>query len=450
MNKINRSLVKSQAKQIIKEKVFALFVLSAIVLFLVNGLTAGVYAYGSKDDIENLFGPNNSNSYSDNNSGQNTPEDFFKYFGNGDSNGDYNYNDGSDSNDSSSDNPIESFGQKYTPSDKIIGSSSKPTTMSVKSNIGLANIGSRGILIISIVLSPLFVSLCGFYVMLVKRDSNEQFQLGKEIQNIFKISFGPTYGHKIIIYILRWIFEFLWSLLLVIPGIVYHYSTYFAYQLMCENPNLKPTEALKLSKKMVKGNRGELFVLDLSFIGWSLLCCITFGLASIYVIPYYFTTQALYYENFKIRALQEGRITEDDFLSQEQRAAKYGFAGAEGANPYYANNGAQENQSNYYYNPNNANSNTQENAQNENAQNQNAAPSYTYNQNGVPNEHEPVKSGSYPSYANDSAPNETAQSSQDEYYHPTVQEPAQSEENVSNEAENTQSEQQPTDENTAE
>ena len=45
MNKINRSLVKSQAKQIIKEKIFALFVLSAIVLFLVNGLTVGISAY---------------------------------------------------------------------------------------------------------------------------------------------------------------------------------------------------------------------------------------------------------------------------------------------------------------------------------------------------------------------------------------------------------------------
>ncbi len=449
MNKINRSLVKSQAKQIIKEKVFALFVLSAIVLFLVNGLTAGISAYNSKDDLEDLFGPNNS--YSDNNSGQNTPEDFFKYFGNGDSNGDYNYSDGnSDSNDNSSDNPIESFGQKYTPSDKIIGSSSKPTTMSVKANIGLSNIGARSIFIVSIVLSPLFVSLCGFYIMLIKRDPNEQFQLGKEIQNIFKISFGPTYGHKIIIYILRWLFEFLWSLLLLIPGIVYHYSTYFAFQIMCENPNLKPTEALKLSKKMVKGNRGELFALDLSFIGWSFLCCITFGIASIYVIPYYFTTQALYYENFKIRALQDGRITEDDFLSQEQRAAKYGFAGAENSYTNYAPNGAQENQSNYYYNPNNANRNAQENAQNENAQNQNAAPFYSYNPNSVPTEQEPVQKGSYPSYADtnnnaeESAPNEAAQNKADEYYHPT----AANAESASIEAQDNENEQQPIDENT--
>ncbi len=417
MNKINRSLVKSQAKQIIKEKIFALFVLSAIVLFLVNGLTVGISAYNSRDNLEDIFGP--SNGSSDNSSGQNTPEDFFNYFGNGDYD---DYDDGNDSGDSSSDNPIESFGQKYTPSDKIIGSSVKPSIMLVNGNIGLEDIGLKSLTVVSVILSPLFVSLCGFYVLLIKRDPNEQLGLGKEIQNIFKISFGPTYGNKIVIYILRGVFEFLWSLLFVIPGIVYHYSSYFAFQLMCENPNLKPTEALKLSKKMVAGNRGELFALDLSFIGWWILTCITFGIASIYVVPYYFTTQALYYENFKLRALQEGKITEDDFLSQEQRAAKYAFAGA----------------------------------QNETAQNQNAAPFYSYNPNSVPTEQEPVQSGSYPSYANtddtaaenNSAPSEAANSEVDEYYHPTVQVPEANGEIPSVEVQDNENEQQPSDENT--
>ena len=448
MNKINRSLVKSQAKQIIKEKIFALFVLSAIVLFLVNGLTVGISAYNSRGDLEDIFGP--SNGSSDNSSGQNTPEDFFNYFGNGDY--DYDYDDGNNSGDSSSDNPIESFGQKYTPSSKIIGSSAKPTTMLVNGNIGLEDIGLKSLTVVSVILSPLFVSLCGFYVLLVKRDPNEQFGLGKEIQNLFRISFGPTYGNKIVVYILRGVFEFLWSLLFVIPGIVYHYSSYFAFQLMCENPNLKPTEALKLSKKMVTGNRGELFALDLSFIGWWFLTGITFGIASIYVIPYYFTTQALYYENFKIRALQEGKITEDDFLSQEQRAAKYAFAGAQNGNQNYADG---NNQSNYYYNPNNCD-NTQSAAQNETAQNQNAAPFYSYNPNGVPTEQEPVQSGSYPSYANtddtaaasDSAPSEEVNGEVDEYYHPTVQSPEANDEISSVDVQDNENEQQPSDENT--
>ena len=196
MNKINRSLVKSQAKQIIKEKIFALFVLSAIVLFLVNGLTVGISAYNSRDNLEDIFGP--SNGSSDNSSGQNTPEDFFNYFGNGDH--DYDYDDGNDSGDSSSDNPIESFGQKYTPSDKIIGSSVKPSTMLVNGNIGLEDIGLKSLTVVSVILSPLFVSLCGFYVLLIKRDPNEQLGLGKEIQNIFKISVLHTATKSLFIF----------------------------------------------------------------------------------------------------------------------------------------------------------------------------------------------------------------------------------------------------------
>lgn len=428
MNNINRSLVKSQAKQIIKDKIFALFVLSAIVIFLTQGLTIGVNVYTDSDDIENLFGPKNSNGYSDN-SNRNTPEDFFKYF-NGEQSDDndnsYDDDDSYDDGDSSSDNPIESFGQSYNGSDTGITNTSVNT-----SSIGyFSDTGIRGLTVLSIVLSPLLVSLLGFYVILVKRDPSEQFSLGEEIKNIFKVSFDATYGKKLVVSILRTLFITLWCFLFIIPGIVYNYSSYFSFQIMCENPNLKPMEALKLSKKMVAGNRGELFALDLSFIGWWILCGISFGIASIYAIPYYLTTQALYYENFKIRALQEGRITEDDFLSQEEKANKYAFAGAGNYyNPaqntneqYTANQNGSANA--YYYNPQQHTSDTgaAQTAANENAGEQNTSP--FYNPANVPSENEPTQSGSYPSYAN----NEQEKA---EYYQPPV-----NDETVSSEPEN--------------
>lgn len=428
MNNINRSLVKSQAKQIIKDKIFALFVLSAIVIFLTQGLTIGVNVYTDSDDIENLFGPKNSNGYSDN-SNQNTPEDFFKYF-NGEQSNDndnsYDDDDSYDDGDSSSDNPIESFGQSYNGSDTGITNTSVNT-----SSIGyFSDTGIRGLTVLSIVLSPLLVSLLGFYVILVKRDPSEQFSLGEEIKNIFKVSFDATYGKKLVVSILRTLFITLWCFLFIIPGIVYNYSSYFSFQIMCENPNLKPMEALKLSKKMVAGNRGELFALDLSFIGWWILCGISFGIASIYAIPYYLTTQALYYENFKIRALQEGRITEDDFLSQEEKANKYAFAGAGNYyNPaqntneqYTANQNGSANA--YYYNPqqHTADTGAAQTAANENAGEQNTSPFYT--PANVPSENEPIQSGSYPSYAN----NEQEKA---EYHQPPV-----NDETVSSEPEN--------------
>ena len=428
MNNINRSLVKSQAKQIIKDKIFALFVLSAIVIFLTQGLTIGVNVYSDSDDIENLFGPKNSNGYSDN-SNRNTPEDFFKYF-NGEQSNDndnsYDDDDSYDDGDSSSDNPIESFGQSYNGGDTGITNTSVNT-----SSIGyFSDTGIRGLTVLSIVLSPLLVSLLGFYVILVKRDPSEQFSLGEEIKNIFKVSFDATYGKKLVVSILRTLFITLWCFLFIIPGIVYNYSSYFSFQIMCENPNLKPMEALKLSKKMVAGNRGELFALDLSFIGWWILCGISFGIASIYAIPYYLTTQALYYENFKIRALKEGRITEDDFISQEEKEKKYGFAGAgnyynpaQNTNEQYTAN--QNDSANaYYYNPQQHTADTEaaQTAANENAGEQNTSPFYT--PANVPSENEPTQSGSYPSYAN----NEQEKA---EFYQPPV-----NDETVSSEPEN--------------
>lgn len=395
MNNIDRSLVKSQAKQIIKNKVFVLFLISAIVLILVNGISAGVTLYTSSDD---LFGPSGDNSYSDNQSGQNTPDDFFKYFNGGDGSddsGSYNYGDSS-----SSDNPIENFGQNSNQSYSSSSNLSLPNKLSVKTALTPTTVSVRSLTVLSIILSPLLISLYGLYVVLIKRDPNEEFKLGEEIKNIFKTSFDATYGHKIVIFILRNLFTTLWTILFIIPGIVYNYSTYFAYQIMCENPNMKPTEALRLSKKMVTGNRGELFALDLSFIGWGFLCAITCGIASIYVIPYYFTTQALYYENFKIRALQEGRITEDDFLTQEEKAQKYAFSdNADYYNSNVNNEQAAQNNANYYYNPA---QNSEAQTQSEEPNTDNTTQQYAYRPQNTkpPKENEPVQSGEYPSYTN--------------------------------------------------
>ena len=86
---------------------------------------------------------------------------------------------------------------------------------------------------------------------------------------------------------------------------------------MSEYPELSPWQAIKLSKKIVKGHRTELFALDLSFLPWIFLC--VFICPIIYVYPYIYTTQALYYENFKRRALATGAVTELDLLSDAQK-----------------------------------------------------------------------------------------------------------------------------------
>ena len=78
-------------------------------------------------------------------------------------------------------------------------------------------------------------------------------------------------GKVILLTIVQGIFVFLWSLLFVIPGIIASYRYAFAMLNLCQNPELGVMEALDLSKRQTLGYKWQLFVLQLSFIGWSLL-----------------------------------------------------------------------------------------------------------------------------------------------------------------------------------
>lgn len=324
MNNINRPLVKSQAKELIRDKVFSLFIISLIVAVLTNFSLSFNMADIERRAREIIGGSNEFSS------------DFYD-FGNG------NTFDSED--DFYQSNPFEDFEFNSVTGDEIIGSADTKTAIPVVGSVLPVVTSISGL--VGIVFIPLTVTLCGFYVSFIKRRPDEQFSLGTEIANLFKKSYDSTAFKKFIIVILRELFTALWSLLLIVPGIIYYYKSYFSYQIMCEYPNLKPTEALKLSEKMVKGNKGELFWLDLSFFWWYCLTAVTFGLASIYVIPYVSTTQALYYENFRLRALADGRITEDDFLSQDELKAKYtGYSQPD--NYYNPDFGTQQEQNNYY------------------------------------------------------------------------------------------------------
>jgi len=95
------------------------------------------------------------------------------------------------------------------------------------------------------------------------------------------------------------LFTGLWSLLFVIPGIVKAFSYSMAMYILAENPEIGALEAINRSKAMMNGHKMELFVLELSFIGWHLLGAITFGIAYIWVIPYMSATVANFYNKIK-------------------------------------------------------------------------------------------------------------------------------------------------------
>ena len=128
------------------------------------------------------------------------------------------------------------------------------------------------------------------------------------VSDMFRRSFND-YGRNLGGMLWMDLFIFLWSLLFIIPGIVKSYAYFAAPYIMSEFPAVRPTDAIKISMRMTDGFKGELFVLDLSYIGWQLLSALTLGLLGIlYVNPYYYTARAGFYEELKTYALNTGAV----------------------------------------------------------------------------------------------------------------------------------------------
>lgn len=100
-------------------------------------------------------------------------------------------------------------------------------------------------------------------------------------------------------YLLMTVLVFLWTLLLIVPGIIKSLAYSMAPYILKEDPEIGYMDALRKSEAMMQCHKMELFVLYLSFIGWILLGCITFGIGMLWVSPYIYGTVGLYYEDLK-------------------------------------------------------------------------------------------------------------------------------------------------------
>ena len=115
-----------------------------------------------------------------------------------------------------------------------------------------------------------------------------------------KAGFSGNYRNVVWVMFCRDIFIFLWTLLLIVPGIVKSYEYRMVPYVLAENPDLSREEAFALSKRMMDGDKMNAFILDLSFIGWALLTILTCGLVGIfYYQPYLALTDAALYQTLK-------------------------------------------------------------------------------------------------------------------------------------------------------
>ena len=108
-------------------------------------------------------------------------------------------------------------------------------------------------------------------------------------------SYFPYWKTAAVARFLQCLYIFLWSLLLVIPGIVADYSYAMTEYSLAEHPELTAGEAIRRSKEMMRGNRWRLFCLNFSFIGWDLLCLFTLGIGNLWLAPYKQAAQANFY-----------------------------------------------------------------------------------------------------------------------------------------------------------
>lgn len=99
--------------------------------------------------------------------------------------------------------------------------------------------------------------------------------------------------------LLYYVYVFLWSLLLLIPGCIKSYSYAMTPYILKDNPEMKNNAAIEESMRMMDGHKLELFLLDLSFIGWAILSILTCCIGFLWLVPYMNMARVNFYEDLK-------------------------------------------------------------------------------------------------------------------------------------------------------
>ena len=111
---------------------------------------------------------------------------------------------------------------------------------------------------------------------------------------------------------LLWLF--LWSLLFFFPALVKFYSYSMMFSVLSENPKIGVEKAMNISKILTHNHKANLFMLDLSFLGWFILCVFTSGIGFVALFPYYKMTKMNAYLDLKKMAFNEGKLSPADFM----------------------------------------------------------------------------------------------------------------------------------------
>ena len=152
--------------------------------------------------------------------------------------------------------------------------------------------GAKSLSFLSIfVLGPLSY---GYYVSFLNSKRTGEVV---RIENLF--DGFKDYARVFLTNLLQSIYIVLWTLLLIVPGIIKSISYSQTFFVLKDNPELKNNAAIERSMAMMDGHKMEYFCLILSFIGWLLLGILTLGIGLLWVNPYIATATAHFYEYVK-------------------------------------------------------------------------------------------------------------------------------------------------------
>ncbi len=141
--------------------------------------------------------------------------------------------------------------------------------------------------------APLSLGLAAFFLTALRGDRPEAVTVGRIFDGFQR--FGDAVGAQF----MMGLFILLWTLLLIVPGIMAAYSYSMTFYVLADNPAMGAMEGIRRSKELMAGHRWKLFCLGCRFIGWALLCILTLGIGFIWLWPYMNASYAAFYEDVR-------------------------------------------------------------------------------------------------------------------------------------------------------
>ncbi len=153
-----------------------------------------------------------------------------------------------------------------------------------------------GLLVTILLLYPMTFSLIRLFLGFVRGE--QEIHAG----GLFGTFKSPDYGQSIGLYILISIYTFLWTLLLIVPGVIKSLSYALAPYILADNPELTAEESILRSIEMMQGHKMQFFLIVLGYTGLTILSLLALGIPLLWLQPYYQTVFAKFYEEVKATA----------------------------------------------------------------------------------------------------------------------------------------------------